>query len=121
MDRRDFLTLWLQALILALCPWMRTERGAAVARQAAQDWLADNVFVLRPGIPAHGNVFADWPSLYAELSATAGSKTVVIDDGVAGVFVPAGAYDLTDTTLVSGGDGQLLVPASEEIALSFGR
>lgn len=36
MNRRDFLTLWLQALLLALFPWLRTERGIAVAARAAE-------------------------------------------------------------------------------------
>jgi hypothetical protein len=34
MDRRDFLVSILQALFLALFPWLRTERGADVLRAA---------------------------------------------------------------------------------------
>ena len=35
MGRRDFLTLWLQALLLSLFPWLRTEEGIAVAGRVA--------------------------------------------------------------------------------------
>jgi hypothetical protein len=36
VDRRDFLVTMMQALLMALFPWLRSERGAQVAAQAAQ-------------------------------------------------------------------------------------
>lgn len=36
LSRRDLLTGMLQALLLALFPWLRTERGALLAEQAAE-------------------------------------------------------------------------------------
>lgn len=35
MNRRDFLALWLQSLLLALFPWLRSEEGIEVASNAA--------------------------------------------------------------------------------------
>lgn len=42
-DRRSFLVLMLQSLLLALFPWLRTEKGLAVAKQAAES-LAPTLF-----------------------------------------------------------------------------
>jgi len=39
MDRRDFLVSILQALFLALFPWLRTERGAEVLKAAVEDMV----------------------------------------------------------------------------------
>ena len=36
MGRRDFVLLWIQALLLALFPWLRTERGIEVAGKVAE-------------------------------------------------------------------------------------
>lgn len=36
MGRRDFLVLWIQALLLALFPWLRTDDGLTVAARAAE-------------------------------------------------------------------------------------
>ncbi len=36
MGRRDFLVVWLQALLLTLFPWLRTEQGIEVAGQVAE-------------------------------------------------------------------------------------
>jgi hypothetical protein len=42
MNRRDFITLWIQALLLALFPWLRSERGIEIAGRAA-DAMAPRV------------------------------------------------------------------------------
>lgn len=39
MGRRDFLVVWLQTLLLAFFPWLRTERGIEVAGQVAEAWV----------------------------------------------------------------------------------
>jgi hypothetical protein len=39
MDRRDFLLVWLQTLLLTLFPWLRSERGIEVAGKAAEAML----------------------------------------------------------------------------------
>ena len=41
MDRRTFLTGILQALLLALFPWLRTERGLEAAGVAAEHYIFD--------------------------------------------------------------------------------
>lgn len=48
LSRRDLLTAMLQALFLALFPWLRTERGLKVAEKAAERYLfqLDSVDVL---------------------------------------------------------------------------
>ncbi len=100
LSRRDLLTGMLQALLLALFPWLRTERGALLAEQAVER------FVLQSGGQAAGNVFSDWETLYVRLMATDGPKDVVIDDSFAAlVSLPAGTYDLSETTLINLGGG----------------
>lgn len=104
LSRRDLLTGMLQALLLALFPWLRTERGALLAEQAAEK--AVERFVLQSGGQAAGNVFSDWETLYVRLMATDGPKDVVIDDSFAAlVSLPAGTYDLSETTLINLGGG----------------
>lgn len=39
MNRRDFLTLWLQALLLSFFPWLRSERGIEVAGRVAESMV----------------------------------------------------------------------------------
>lgn len=39
MSRRDALVLMLQSLLLALFPWMRTERGAEVVKAAVEEMV----------------------------------------------------------------------------------
>jgi hypothetical protein len=118
LSRRDLLTAMIQALFLALFPWLRTARGTLVARQAAQTWVTDNVFVLRPGGVAVGNVFTDWSALYARLTATAGAKAVLTDDSfAASTPLPSGTYDLRDVTLV--GDGRLDVASGSDVTFIF--
>jgi len=41
MNRRDFLTLWLQALLLSLFPWLRSERGIEVAGRVAESMVPE--------------------------------------------------------------------------------
>ena len=114
MDRRDFLAGIIQALLLALFPWLRAGRGPELARAAAEEWVAEHVFVLQPGGVAAGNVFTDWATLYAKLSATEGKKKVFIDDTfAASTPVAAGTYDLRDTMLVAGDAGGHLAIGGE--------
>jgi hypothetical protein len=120
MDRRDFLAGMLQALLLALFPWLRNERGLVLTEQAAEQAVERYLFVLQPGGVAKGNVFSDWTTLYARLVATGGPKTVVIDDSfAASAPLPPGTYDLGDTTITSIGEGHLQVPAQGEVTFLF--
>jgi hypothetical protein len=41
VDRRDFLVQMIQALLLALFPWLRTERGQQVAKEGAEQLATD--------------------------------------------------------------------------------
>lgn len=58
------------------------------------------VFVLRPGGTAGGNIYVDWPTLYAAYSLTDGPVTIEFDDSISPITIPAGAYAFRiDTTL----------------------
>jgi len=48
MDRRDFLVSMLQALLLALLPWLRTARGVEVAKAVAEQHA---VSIFGPELP----------------------------------------------------------------------
>ena len=39
MGRRDFIVLWLQALLLTLFPWLRTEQGVEAAGRVADEMV----------------------------------------------------------------------------------
>jgi hypothetical protein len=52
---------------------------------------AGYVFVLDPAGVAAGNVYIDWPTLYAAASATAGAKLVQVRSAAT---IPAGVYDV---------------------------
>jgi len=56
--------------------------------------VSSQSLVYRKGAASGGNVFGDWPSLYAVASAMPGVKNVVIDGSIAPCDVPAGAYSL---------------------------
>jgi len=90
-----------------LVGWADEQNSNLLALEAAVMGasVAPEVLVFRPGGVASGNVYTDWPTLYAVLVATAGrNKKVVLDDSAGAVNIPAGAYDFTNTILEGGWD-----------------
>jgi hypothetical protein len=75
--------------LLALI-WLALQRTYALLR-------TECCFIFRPGGVTAGNVYADWPSLYAAFSASGGgSRSIQIDDSIVSpAVVPAGTYDLS--------------------------
>ena len=58
-------------------------------------------FVLRPGGVAAGNVYVDWPTLYAAMSIIAGPKLVEVDNSLGAAHMTAGGpYALHEVTFV---------------------
>ncbi len=49
MSRRELFIAMLQALLLSLFPWLRTERGAQVVREALEATLPENIAVFKGG------------------------------------------------------------------------
>ncbi len=92
MHRRDFIVLSLQALLLALFPWLRSERGARLAARAAEQ-LA--LFYM-DGVP-----YSSWTAVYAAAMAKCGPATIEIDDSFGPAILPAGEYDLSGVTLAA--------------------
>ena len=71
--------------------------------------------VYRPGGIAGGNVYTDWNALMAAHGAIQGQKIIEVDNGAIAPLpakVPAGAYDLSDTTLVGGRSNVLGAPGT---------
>jgi hypothetical protein len=59
-------------------------------------------FVFRPGGVTAKDVYADWLSLYAAFSASAGTRSIQIDDSIVSpAVIPAGTYDLSGA-IISG-------------------
>jgi len=74
-----------------------------------QDLLAGGVvapltFVYQPGGSAGGNVYTDFATLYAALSAASGFRRLVFDATFAGgpMLLPVGTYDFTDVKWSTG-------------------
>jgi hypothetical protein len=64
---------------------------------------ARSTFVLRPGGAPGGNVFPDWPSLYAVYSQVQGPRWVWLDASLAPITIPAagqpaGGWNVDNTT-----------------------
>jgi hypothetical protein len=89
MDRRDFLVAMMQALLLSLFPWLRTERGLKAAGQVAERYL----FQLET------SGYSSWEAVYAAACAQTGAKSIIIDDSIAPATIPAGTWDLSDVEL----------------------
>lgn len=77
--------------------------GAALARWVRSSQAAGEeagVFVYRPGGVPSATVYPVWSDLYAALLAFDGPRVVQIDDSIVSpAVVPAGVYDLANTTL----------------------
>lgn len=76
----------------------------ATDTQAAIDELSFGgslIFVYQPGGTAAGNVYTDWAAMMTAIGAAPpGKKTLRIDDSFTSpALIPAGAWDITDTTL----------------------
>jgi hypothetical protein len=65
MNRRDFLTAWFAALLLALFPWLRTERGVDVALRSA-DALVDCAYEIR--VVSHCYLVCESPGWNAKVT-----------------------------------------------------
>jgi hypothetical protein len=77
-------------------------QARAAQAQPAATATRESSFVYRPGGVTAGNVYAAWAPLYAALSATAGTRTVRIDDSlISPAVIPAGHYDLDGVQLTS--------------------
>ena len=74
-------------------------------------------FLFQPGGVAGGNVFTDWPSLYAAVNAVEGLRWVAVDDSIANAVVPAGAYNLAGWILL--GSPQPSVRTGDFVVLTF--
>lgn len=62
-------------------------------------------FVFQPGGTATGNVYTTWASLYAALPAASAAglrppSTIQVDTSYGAAAIPAGAYNLSNATLV---------------------
>lgn len=70
-------------------------------------------YVYRPGDPnPGGNVFADWAALMTQVGNVPGPKIIEVDDTIvspAPAPIPAGAWDLNDSTLMGRIGGQQTV------------
>lgn len=60
------------------------------------------IFVLRPGGVPDGNIYTDWPTLYADYSLTDGPATIEFDDSLGAITIPAGAYAFREDTTLEG-------------------
>lgn len=76
------------------------ELVAILFSQGGESFGRGSAFVFRPGGVAGGNVFTTWPSLYAAYSLVQGQRWVFVDDILAAAHVPAGAWNIDQTTFV---------------------
>lgn len=76
MDRRDFLLVSTQALLLALFPWLRSERGVDIAGRAAERMYA---FWL------DGKGYASWAEVIDAACARPGTKVITVDESCGSV------------------------------------
>jgi hypothetical protein len=74
------------------------------ARAAAASGL-QTTFILRPGGVAGGNVYTNWPTLYAALSRVQGPRWVWIDGSLGVPLVPAGTYNVDQVIFGTFGNG----------------
>lgn len=88
----------LNQILRALNQGLREANASADAGISA----STTVFVYRPGTATTSltpNVFNDWATLMAALALSAGPKQIRFDDTAGIIAIPAGTYDLADTTL----------------------
>lgn len=116
LSRRELLVSMLQALFMALFPWLRgSPRGLEVARAGAENVVRS---VYKPGtwnlsIGIRGyelapedfktfKAFESWPELMAAADATPGPKFVMVDNSAGPAIIPAGEWDVSDMKFVAG-------------------
>jgi len=64
--------------------------------------VSPGALVLRPGAVPTGNIFADWPTLFAAYQLTDGPVTIEFDDALAPITLPAGSYAFREATTLEG-------------------
>lgn len=57
-------------------------------------------FVYQPGGAPHDNVYDDWPTLVAAMSAISGPKLLQFDNSFLSILIPTGTWDMDDVTWV---------------------
>lgn len=86
----------------AASAWLNTDGGTTWVDLAAASGQTLS-YVFRPGEPAPANnIYATWAALYADFNAVAvrdQARTIIVDTSLAAAVVPAGTYDLTNSTL----------------------
>lgn len=94
LSRRDLLVSLLQALFLALFPWLRNERGERVVRAAAEHMVAKDPVAVDKAIFKGGEFrvsigvkgFELSPEMYAKLREL--NEAYVPGDGPLAAFIP---------------------------------
>ena len=96
-----------------------TINGKGLVTVSTTNTMAFTVFVFQPGGTATANQYTSWASLYANFSATKGTKVIVFDDSIVSPCVmPAGAYDFSNAIL--SGTGININAGGNQLQLSNG-
>jgi len=62
--------------------------------------VSQYAFVFQPGGVPHDNVYDDWATLVAAMSAISGPKLLQFDDSFSSILIPAGTWDVDDVKWV---------------------
>ena len=92
--------------------------GAAAFTGGGGSGGTQYVFVFRPGGIMGGNVYPTWAPLVAAMNAVAGPTLIFFDDSLAPCVIPAGAWNMAETSWVGSSANGSIVEVAEGALLS---